>query len=98
MQPQSRFLFGGDSIHRFEHVGLFAQSYVAWQFLPQQGKRPKATARQSVGELYSGLYAHTFGVPRGHGGGKKPGFQVGRRPKELPHEHRACSGRQHADK
>lgn len=65
MQPQSRFLFGADPIQRFEHVGLFAQSYGAWQFLPQQGKRPKATARQIVGELCSGLYAHKYGVPRG---------------------------------
>ncbi|MET3903111.1 hypothetical protein ABIE35_001675 [Paenarthrobacter sp. 4246] len=98
MQPQSRFLFGGGSIQWLEHVGLFAQSCGARQFLPQQGKRPKATARQSVGELYSGLYAHTFSVPRGPRSRKKLGVQVSMQPKILPEEHRACSDHQHADK
>ena len=39
--------------------------------LPRRGKRPKATAQQNVGELYSGLYARKYGVPRARSGQKE---------------------------
>ena len=37
---------------------------------PQRGDRPKATAQQDAGELYSGLYARNRGVPRAGYGAK----------------------------
>ncbi len=40
---------------------------------PRRGKRPKATAQQNAGELYSGLYARKYCLPRAEFGQNEGG-------------------------
>ncbi|MET3370230.1 UNVERIFIED_CONTAM: hypothetical protein ABIE34_003498 [Jeotgalibacillus campisalis] len=60
-------------------LDFFAQSYGAWQSFPRRGKRPKATAQQNEGELYSGPYARKYGMPRASSRHKVRGQESGAR-------------------